>query len=240
MKKLSIILIIIGILIGVSPLVGQLYTKYQENRMMAEWLDSEDTSALEETSDVNPEEAYSQLEEAFASEGGSTEGASEEVQEAVATSAPDKLKATAKPLIPDVKQTVLGIIQINKIKVKAPIVEGVKASNLKAGVGHIPGTAALGMPGNCALAGHRSYTFGKFFNRLDELAAGDEITIMTKKEDLKYKVYKKFVVTPDNVSVLKGSENDSIITLITCTPIYVASHRLIVQARLKDRIMKEP
>ena len=236
MRKLSIILIIIGVLVGVSPLIGQLYTKYQEYRMMVEWLDSEDASALEETSDADPEEGYSQLEEAFAPEGSSAE----EVAEAAGTPVPDQPKATAKPANTAMKQTVIGIIQISKIKVKAPIVEGVKASNLKAGVGHIPGTAALGQPGNSALAGHRSYTFGKFFNRLDELVEGDEIVITTKKEDLTYKVYKKLVVTPDDVSVLKGSKDDNIITLITCTPIYVATHRLIVHARLVGKTLKEP
>lgn len=239
MKKLSLILVIAGILVGVSPLVGQLYTKYQEIRMMDEWLNSEDAAVLEEPSDVDPEEEYSQLEEAFAPERSSGEQATEQVT-GTATPLPDKPKATAKPAKQANAQTVLGIIQIEKIKVKAPIVEGVRAENLKVGVGHIPGTAALGQPGNCALAGHRSYTFGKFFNRLDELAVGDEIIITTKKEDLKYKVFQKLVVTPDNVSVLKGDKKDNIITLITCTPIYVATHRLIIHARLEGVTLKEP
>ena len=235
MKKLSIILIIIGVLVGVSPLIGQLYTKYQENRLMDEWLDSEDATAIgEEAVLADPEEGYSQLQEAFAPE------EDEEVAEATEAPGQNQAEASAKPVKPAAKQTVLGIIQIKKIKVKAPIVEGVRASNLKAGVGHIPGSAALGQPGNSALAGHRSYTFGRFFNRLDELVIGDEIIITTKKEDLKYKVVKTLVVTPDNVSVLKGNRNDSIITLITCTPIYVASHRLIVQARLSEKTLKEP
>ena len=75
----------------------------------------------------------------------------------------------------------LGLIEIKKIKVNLPIVEGVESSNLKAGIGHIPGSAGLGQLGNSALAGHRSYTFGNFFNRLDELQIGDIITITTKR-----------------------------------------------------------
>ncbi|NJD01034.1 MAG: class D sortase [Ruminiclostridium sp.] len=240
MKKLSLILIIVGILAALSPLAGQLYTKYLEYRMMVEWLDSEDAASIEETAEetaaADPEQGFSQLQEVFAPDGAKAEG----VTENTGTPSPNKPKVTPKPAKPAVKQTVLGIIRIDKIKVKDPIVEGVEASNLKVGIGHIPGTAALGQPGNSALAGHRSYTFGKFFNRLDELVVGDEIIITTKKEELKYKVYEKLVVLPNDVSVIKGSKNDNIITLITCTPIYVATHRLIIHARLEDKTLKEP
>lgn len=134
-----------------------------------------------------------------------------------------------------VQSNVIGVIKISKIKVKAPIVDGVTVNDLKVGIGHIPGTAGLGELGNCALAGHRSYTFGKFFNRLDELKVGDYVSIITRKGEYKYKVFKKLVVKPEDVSVLKGNKKDSIITLITCTPIYVASHRLIIKARLESK-----
>ena len=266
-RKIAVILIIIGVLVGVSPLIGQYYTKYQEQKMIDEWLSSEDAPLVEQFTEVDPEEGYSQLQQAFESESGETEGANGEAAEGVASGdasgaagaaegangdnasesssqsgaiSSDQADAAAKPVSEASKQTVLGIIRIKKIKVVAPIVEGVRSSNLKAAVGHIPGTAGLGKPGNCALAGHRSYTFGKFFNRLDELIIGDEISITTKKEDLNYEVYKILTVTPEDVSVLKGSKDDTIITLITCTPIYVASHRLIVQAKLVGRTLKEP
>lgn len=253
MRKTAIILMIIGALIALSPVVGQWYTKYQENKMMEEWLNSVDAEPLDETVELDPEEALSQLRDAFLSEsvqqgasaaeatgnsGGVADGATDET--AAESAGTQDNGSGGGAAVEEPKQKVLGIIQIKKIKVKAPIVEGVRPSNLKSAVGHIPGTAALGQPGNSALAGHRSYTFGKFFNRLDEIVVGDEIVITTKKEDLTYKVFKTHVVTPDDVSVLKGSKDDNIITLITCTPIYVASHRLIVVARLENRVLKEP
>jgi len=272
-RKIAFILLIVGALVVLSPLIGQLYTKYQEQKMIDEWLNSEDASLLEGLTEADPEEAFSQLQEAFASDSGegqdgtgrsaagpdaenvagaagadttggnnqgaaSGNGAGSSGQPGAVS--PEQANASAKPVSEASKQNVLGIIKIKKIKVVAPIVEGVKSSNLKVGVGHIPGTAAPGQPGNSALAGHRSYTFGKFFNRLDELVIGDEISITTKKEDLKFEVYKIHTVTPEDISVLKGSKDDSIITLITCTPIYVASHRLIVQARLTERVLREP
>ncbi len=269
-QKLPMILIIIGALIAAIPIAGQLYAKYQEDRMLEEWLNSIDAGELEDTALLDPEAAYSQLQDAFGSEGaaggdagaslgdgagegsgsnesGNAGGAGSNASGGGQGAGSDQTGGTSGASgsgsssgsgISD--QKVLGIIQIKKIKVKEPIVEGVSKANLRAGIGHIPGTAALGQNGNCALAGHRNYAFKKFFRRLDELEAGDEIIITTKKEDLKYTVTGKIVVTPDDVSVLAGNSEDNIISLITCTPVYVASHRLIVTAELTDRVLREP
>ena len=122
---------------------------------------------------------------------------------------------------------VIGVIDIPAIRMKSPVVEGVDLENLAYAIGHFPGTAFPGTKGNSVLAGHRSYTFGSFFNRLDELKPGDEIRLQTKKGTTRYTVSESFLVEPDDISVLKSSD-DTRITLITCHPIYVPTHRLIV------------
>lgn len=147
---------------------------------------------------------------------------------------PKPVTASGKAEKSKSKQKVLGVMKIDKIKVNTPVVEGVKPENLSAGVGHIPGTAAIGEAGNTAIAGHRSYTFGRFFNRLDELNEEDEIIIDNKEKTFRYKVYEKLIVEPSDTSVLEWDDSGSILTLITCHPIYVASHRLIIHARLED------
>lgn len=86
--------------------------------------------------------------------------------------------------------------------------------------------------GNCAIAGHRNYSFGLCFNRLNEVAVGDEITITTKEKDYIYTVTETKVVEPEEISVLDQTK-DTRLTLITCTPIYIASHRLIIIAKLE-------
>ena len=68
MRKISLVLLITGIVVGVSPLVGQLYNRYRENRMMDEWLNSIDAQELEAIVGTDPEEAYSSLQEVFESE----------------------------------------------------------------------------------------------------------------------------------------------------------------------------
>lgn len=263
MRRLSTVLIIAGILILLIPVAGRIYARYDENKLISEWLsgsiDEETFSENASDSNIDPEEAYIGLQDSFengfisrifnndesreTSEDNGEEAGDEQDEEAseVTTANTEAAPSAAvAPSKPSAKQTVLGLIIIDKIKIKYPIVEGVREENLRVGIGHIPGTAGLGQPGNCALAGHRNYTFGRFFNRLDELEEGDKITISTKGADYRYIVYEKFVVKPDDVSVLKGSKDEHIITLITCTPIYIASHRLIVRARLESQTAAEP
>lgn len=133
---------------------------------------------------------------------------------------------------PTLDQGAIGIMIIPKINLTVAIGEGVDLDTLKYAVGHFPGTGQPGQSGNFCVAGHRSYTYSEYFNRLNEVTSGDEIIIRTKKGEYKYKVYNSFVVEPSQVSVLNPTK-DATLTLVTCTPIRIASHRLIVKARLE-------
>lgn len=236
------VLIGLGVLMIISPLAGRYYTQWQEKRLLDEWYNSVDADGSETQAGMpaNPEEGYEQLQAAFAGEGnadGEGTSVSGNMDTVSGSAAAAKAAATKKQLK---SQKVLGIIKIDKLDLKYPVVEGVKARNLRIGIGHIPGTSGLGKLGNCVLAGHRNYTFGRFFNRLDELKEGDMISISDKKAEYRYRINKKFVVKPNDLSVLKGGKDETVLTLITCTPIYIASHRLIVQARLEETILSEP
>ncbi|HEY8348685.1 MAG TPA: class D sortase [Clostridiales bacterium] len=248
-KRLPIILVTIGVLLMAYPVIGRIYARYQEEKMLAEWLNSIDVSDFGDADAADPEESYALLQDAFDTEdsgnGGKGTGISDNAggdggqtgDGGASAGNGTGQKSSASDLS---NQRVLGIIQIPKIKVKDPIVEGVEKSNLKAGIGHVPGTPLPGQPGNCALAGHRNYALKKLFRRLDELENGDEVIIITKTETLRYTVTGKVVVEPDDVSVLQGSKDKSIISMITCTPMYVHSHRLVVFAELVERVPREP
>lgn len=125
----------------------------------------------------------------------------------------------------------IGLIIIPKIDLKVAIGEGVDDETLKYAVGHFKDTGMPGEKGNFCIAGHRSYTYNEYFNRLDELTIGDTIIIKTRKEEFSYKIYEKKVVEPTEISVLDPTE-DATITLVTCTPIRVATHRLIIKGKL--------
>lgn len=129
-------------------------------------------------------------------------------------------------------KSAIAILSIPKIDLKVAVAEGTDLETLKYAVGHFTETAEPGQKGNFCVAGHRSYTYSEFFNRLNEVGVGDEIEVKTKTNDYKYKVYKIQVVTPDKVSVLNPT-SDSEITLVTCTPLRVGTHRLIVKGKLE-------
>jgi sortase A len=137
---------------------------------------------------------------------------------------------TAAPPPPATGQPI-GIIRIPKIGLERVIVQGIGVPDLRTGPGHYPATPMPGQLGNAAIAGHRT-TYGAPFNRLDELAVGDPISVQTLAGTFRYAVSQPpFAVSPKNVSVLDATSNASL-TLTTCNPKYSASERLIVKAVL--------
>lgn len=131
------------------------------------------------------------------------------------------------------KIELLGILEIPKLKLRVAIGEGVDKSTLRYTVGHFRETAPPGAAGNCCIIGHRSYITGKFFNRLNELAPGDDINVRRNGKTYTFSVTDSQVVDPSDVSVLSPTLLPQL-TLITCTPIRVATHRLVVRAALKQ------
>ncbi len=106
------------------------------------------------------------------------------------------------------------------------------------GVGHYEGTAMPGEMGNFAIAGHRT-TYGKPFNRIEELQVGDPLVVQTEHAWYVYRVTSTEVVTPSNVGVIapvpgRPSEQPTArtITLTTCHPMFSARQRYIVHGEL--------
>lgn len=124
----------------------------------------------------------------------------------------------------------IGIISIAKLDMELPILEGATESNMKNAAAHLTGTAKLGEAGNAAIAAHRAHKTGRLFNRLNELTIGDEVMIRANGQDLVYRVDQVSVVEPTDISVLEGDPSKQQVTLITCDPLYEATHRLIVRA----------
>jgi len=131
----------------------------------------------------------------------------------------------------------IGYIEIPKINVKLPIYHGDRDKVLEKGVAHIPNTAfPIGGIGNhSVLSAHTGYPTQVFFDNLNELEIGDEIKVSVLDETLTYAVTAKNIVKPDNISLLSVDEEKDLLSLITCYPYGVNSHRLIVTAeRVKD------
>ncbi len=124
----------------------------------------------------------------------------------------------------------LGIMKIPKLEVSQYVLEGTQRQ-MRYGGGHVIGTAGIGKEGNCVISAHRPQAF----RYLDLLEEGDEVVIKAKEDIVTYTVYESFDVEPTALWVLDPVEGeDYTLTMITCTPFMVSSHRLIVRARLTD------
>jgi len=124
-----------------------------------------------------------------------------------------------------------GIMTIEKIGLRMPVIPGVSEEQLKIAAGWVTQTAPVGLIGNAVVAGHRQYKYGRQFNRLDELEPGDIIQYLSiEGEAAAFSVYDISVVEPDDQSVFDQPADRAILTLYTCTPIRTATHRLIVRA----------
>lgn len=148
----------------------------------------------------------------------------------------DKLAGTQKNPKSIQAGDVIGMLSIPAIELESPVVEGASQENIRYAVGHLPSSSAIETLGqeshNIAIAGHRTNTYGQFFNRLDELNKRDKIILTTKENDYTYEVFETKIVKPTDVDVVKPIEEKSVITLITCHPKNSNKQRLIVYGEL--------
>ena len=127
----------------------------------------------------------------------------------------------------------LAVLDIPKIQLdNKVIVEGVGRDELRKGPGHVPSTVLPGQAGTFGVSGHRT-TYGAPFYRLNELAKGDTITVVTREAIYTYSVTRTAIVRPTDTQVLDNvngpdGKPKATITLTTCHPRYSARQRLIV------------
>jgi sortase A len=219
-KVLSIFMILAGLMIFFYPAAKDQYTAYNQEKMIEEWQDNSQANSVAVDSLYKLEEVFSIETQAESSSGNDLLPSGEQDGEPGA----DTTKSSSG---------MVGVIEIDKIGVKLPILNGASDANLDKGAGLLEGTSAPGKPGNSAIAAHRNRAYGSMFNRLNEIGKGDTVTVKDKNNTYEYEVYETLVVEPHETSVLKGSEDEKVLTLITCTPIDTATHRLIVKAKIK-------
>ena len=133
---------------------------------------------------------------------------------------------------------IMGYIQIPVINVNLPIYHGTEETILSIAVGHIAGSALpVGGKGTHAvLSGHRGLPSAKLFSDLDLLKEGDIFTISILDQVLTYQIDQIHIVLPEEISDLAISQNEDYVTLVTCTPYGVNTHRILVRGRRIDNI----
>ena len=196
------------------PLVGELLSeKYHSDVETSYTAAIEDTDDAELTAQREAAEQYNaMLANATISEGG----------------------ASAPPLPYAEQLTVGGVmayVDIPKINVYLPAQHGTGAETLEKSVGHVIGTSLPvgGENTHAVLSAHSGMASSKLFSDIDQLAAGDVFYVHVLGEVLAYEVDVINTVLPTDTSLLQIEEGKDLVTLVTCTPFGVNTHRLLVR-----------
>ena len=128
---------------------------------------------------------------------------------------------------------IMGYITIPKIGVELPIYHGTSDGVLQVAAGHLEGSSLpVGGAGTHAvISAHRGLPSAKLFTNLDELEAGDTFTITVLDRVLTYEVDQISIVLPTETDLLQPVEGKDYVTLMTCTPYGINTHRLLVRGK---------
>lgn len=126
---------------------------------------------------------------------------------------------------------VMAYINIPKIDVNLPIYHGTDSEHMLKGVGHLVGTSfpVGGVDTHAVLSAHSGLSTAELFTNLADLKKGDLFYIHVLDDVLAYEVDKINVVKPDETNDLKIVPGQDYVTLVTCTPYGINSHRLLVK-----------
>jgi sortase A len=242
-RMFAILLILLGVCLFLYPTINDRYESYQQHRILKQWQDN--MQAMDQLPrEENEEVLAAGVSNATPVGADVTSSADASVlineqlvsESAKLTSVSDtvvKVAATAKPP-PAKPKNMEGVLSIDKIDLKLPILSGSTMDNMKIAVASIANTGKAGAVGNYAIAGHRNLAYGKNFNRLDEVVPGDLIEVETGSNNFVYRVDEKLYVLPTDVWVLQSKDSNREITLITCDPMVDPTHRLIVKGKLVE------
>lgn len=206
-KVMAVVLIITGILLISYPKLKETYYNIQQEKMMQLWEDA--LTELTEYEDT----AYNE----------------NTIEEELSKKTAEEERKIKEEYI---SKHMEGLLYIEKINLKMPIITGITKKNLAISAASIEGTGSPGEPGNYCIAAHRGRTFGRQFNRLDELVKGDIIEVLSKETKYKYEVTEKLLVKAEDTWVLMPDGKEKLITLITCDYSTEPWQRLIIKGRL--------
>lgn len=131
---------------------------------------------------------------------------------------------------------VMASLDIPKINVELPIYHGTEEEVLSNGIGHLQGTSLPvgGRNTHSVLTGHRGLPSSELLVRLDEMKQGDLFFIHVGNDTLAYRVSSIEVVEPEDVSFMKIPQEKELVSVVTCTPYGINTHRLVVTGNRVD------
>ncbi len=207
---MTAVFILTGLSLLVYPTARQWYFDYRQHQFLVTWAEVQMARALRGPEESVPTVTATSLE--------STRGL-----------------ASCSHLAQDkyVLENMEGVLTIDKINLKIPVLKEDSEENLNISVSHVVGSVRPGEVGNYVIAGHHMRAYGRHFNRLHELAKGDEIKFIGPEDaTYVYCVFEILVVKSEDTWVLQSSGGEKLITLVTCDYSQKPSMRLIVRGKL--------
>ena len=220
-KNLSTIILILIFLVGLSvmlyPSVSDAVNRKHQSRAVADYAEE-----VEQLSDADYQ-TYFDAADAYNRQLNTTPNSFYK---------PDLVSGYAQTL--DISGTgIMGYITIPKISVELPIYHSTDEGVLQVAAGHLEGSSLpVGGAGTHAvISAHRGLPSAKLFTNLDELEVGDRFTITVLDRVLTYEVDQISIVLPTEIDQLLPTEGMDYVTLMTCTPYGINTHRLLVRGK---------
>lgn len=216
-----LLVFLVGAGIFLYPTVSDIWNRYRNSLLITDYTRSVKTMTKEAHDDVwaearayNEQHKVNNIMDAF----------DDETEEYVVSN------PYATMLSPD-GSDIMGYIEIPKIDVRLAIYHGVGTEALEQGCGHIEGTSLPigGESTHAVLSAHRGLPSAKLFTDLDRLEVGDKFVLTILGEHLAYEVDQILTVLPHELDALAIEEGKDYVTLVTCTPYGVNSHRMLVR-----------
>lgn len=219
---LIIIILIAGILIMLFPTLSDWYYSIHQSRVIEEYRTDTDGRKAQNKKLLAEAEAYNKK---LARTGadfslGEKDDSDPEKQEYLKTL--------------DVSGTgVMGYITVPKVHIRLPIYHDTDAATLQIAVGHLAGTSLPvgGKSTHSVLTGHTGLPTARLFTDIDRLKDGDIFQIHVLGRTLTYQVYDIRTVLPDQMESLQIEPGKDLVTLVTCTPYGINTHRLLVTGK---------
>jgi sortase A len=213
--------LVVGISIMLYPSVSNYINSKHQSKVISEYTEALATLTAED---------YEQFWEA-------AEAYNEELtQKAMDFDLTDEEMAEYNSILDPTGTGVMGYLEIENIGVNLPIYHGTEESVLAIGIGHIPGTSfPTGTTStHTVLSGHRGLPSSKLLTDLDQMIVGDTFLLHIMDQTFAYQVDQINIVLPEETESLGIYEGEDYVTLVTCTPYGINSHRLLVRGKRID------
>ena len=226
-----VLIFLVGVGILFYPTVSDLWNNYRNQRLISNYTDTVETMEPEDYSKIweeakayNDQHKVNTIVDAFDEEEGDY-----------------ILSHPYDQLLNPTGNEIMGYLEIPKINVRLAIYHGLGPNALENGCGHIEGTSLPigGESTHSVISAHRGLPSAKLFTDLDQMEVGDIFYINVLDETLAYKVDQILIVLPEETESLAIEEGKDLVTLVTCTPYGVNSHRLLVRGERTEYVPED-